>query len=77
MSEGFVLYGPDDRLVICNARYRQLYDASANVIAPGAPFEDVLRHTAYAGTYQLRGRTVEQVIIERLAAPPRPRTACR
>ena len=67
MSEGFVLYGPDDRLVMCNARYRQLYDHSANVVAPGMLFIDVLRHTAYAGRYRLDGKTVEQTIAERLA----------
>ena len=72
MSEGFVLYGPDDRLVICNARYRQLYDRSANVIAPGMAFIDVLRHTAHAGTYQLNGRTVEQVVADRLARHRNP-----
>ncbi len=67
MSEGFVLYGPDDRLVICNARYRQFYERSANVIVPGALFLDVLTHTAYAGTYQRDDRTLEKVISDRYA----------
>ena len=67
MSEGFVLYGPDDRLVICNTRYRQICDRSAIAIMPGAPFIDVLRQTAYGGAYQLRGKDVEQAIAERLA----------
>ncbi|MDR3525026.1 MAG: response regulator [Acetobacteraceae bacterium] len=67
MSEGFVLYGPDDRLVICNTRYRELYDRSAHMIVPGTPFIDVVRHLAHGGSYQLNGKPPEQAIAERVA----------
>jgi len=67
MSEGFVLYGPDDRLVICNARYRELYERSADMIVPGTPFIDVVRNLAYGGSYQLAGKDPEQMIAQRKA----------
>ena len=72
MSEGFVLYDADDRLVICNARYRQICDRSAIAIVPGTPFIEVLRQTAYGGTYQLKDKTLEQLIAKRLAAHRSP-----
>ena len=67
MSEGFVLYGPDDRLMICNTRYRELYGRSAHMIVPGTPFIDVIRNLAYGGSYQLNGKPPEQAIAERVA----------
>ncbi|MTJ80805.1 MAG: PAS domain S-box protein, partial [Telmatospirillum sp.] len=42
ISEGFVLYDPDDRLVVCNDRYRQFYAAAADLTKPGVVFSDVL-----------------------------------
>ncbi|MCH7864311.1 MAG: PAS domain-containing protein [Proteobacteria bacterium] len=42
LSENFALYGPDDRLVICNKGYRDLNEPVAETTKPGIPFE---RHT--------------------------------
>jgi signal transduction histidine kinase/DNA-binding response OmpR family regulator/HPt (histidine-containing phosphotransfer) domain-containing protein len=65
ISEGFVLYDADDRLVMCNDRYRELYAAAAEVLAPGVRFSDVLARVAAAGTYGIvepeeLGRFVEE-----------------
>ena len=38
MSDGFVMWDGDDRLVTCNQRYRDLYARSASFIVPGADF---------------------------------------
>jgi signal transduction histidine kinase len=43
ISEGFVIYDADDRLVMCNQRYRDLYSGNAGLIVPGARFEDIVR----------------------------------
>ncbi|TYC60614.1 diguanylate cyclase [Rhodobacterales bacterium] len=43
ISEGFALYDSDDRLVICNDNYREIYTSSAPAIFPGNRFEDILR----------------------------------
>ena len=37
IDEAFVLYDPDDRLVLCNERYRQTYAGVADLIVPGVP----------------------------------------
>ena len=32
INEAFVLYDPEDRLVLCNDKYRELYAASADLL---------------------------------------------
>jgi PAS domain S-box-containing protein len=46
ISEGFVIYDADDRLVLCNEAYRRLYPYSADLMVPGARFVDILRVSA-------------------------------
>ncbi|WP_448192196.1 PAS-domain containing protein [Azospirillum sp. sgz301742] len=49
VSEGFALYDSDDRLVVCNARYREIYPNTD--IRPGASFEETLRNGVRRGQY--------------------------
>ncbi|GJE01168.1 bifunctional diguanylate cyclase/phosphodiesterase [Methylobacterium isbiliense] len=51
MSDGFVMWDRDDRLVTCNARFRDLYALSAPAIRPGAAFEEIMRFGAACGQY--------------------------
>lgn len=68
IDEGFVLYDSEDHLVLCNEKYRQIYAASADLIVPGARFEDIIRIGAMRGQYtEAAGRTDEWVA-ERMAA---------
>jgi signal transduction histidine kinase/CheY-like chemotaxis protein len=43
ISEGFFLYDADDRMVLCNSRYRDLYPGMADVYKPGLQFEQMVR----------------------------------
>lgn len=43
ISEGFVLFDPDGRLVLCNDRYRAAYPLLADTLRPGVSFADLLR----------------------------------
>ena len=50
ISEGFSLYDADDRLVLCNRRYRELlYPGIKEPIAPGTSFERIIRTAAERG----------------------------
>lgn len=51
ISEGFVMYDADDRLVLCNTRFRELYAGTADLLVPGARYEDLLRIGAQRGQY--------------------------
>lgn len=77
IPEGFVIYGPDDRLVACNSAYRRLYDLSAPAMTVGAPFETILRCGLENGQYPEAGETAEEHeawLSERLAAHRRADT---
>ncbi len=42
ISEGFAIYDAEDRLVMCNQRYKDLYAHAAAAMVPGAAFADIL-----------------------------------
>ena len=67
ISDGFVLYDPQDRLVMCNTKFRELYPKVDDVLVPGTPFPAILRAVADRGMVDLGGRTPDQWIAERLA----------
>ena len=43
ISDGFILFDQADRLVLCNDRYREMYAGIADLLVPGAKFEDLVR----------------------------------
>ena len=51
LPDGFVFYDADDRLVLANSRYREIYSESAPAIVPGARFETILRYGLEHGQY--------------------------
>jgi two-component system sensor histidine kinase/response regulator len=42
ISEGFVIFDAEDRMVICNGRYRQLLDTMRDLIKPGITFREIV-----------------------------------
>jgi len=44
MSQGLVMFDASHRVVWFNRRYLDLYGASADVVKPGLPFRDLVRH---------------------------------
>lgn len=49
ISEGFALYDAEDRLVICNSRYREMYAGVDVTIEPGVHYQEVIQAAAKAG----------------------------
>lgn len=72
ISEGFAYYDANDRLVTFNKNYVKFYGASAPVIQEGARFEDVIRFGAEHGQYALDGRTVDEMVAERVSQHRNP-----
>jgi PAS domain S-box-containing protein len=68
IDEAFVLYDPDDRLVLCNDKYRQVYPGVAHLMVPGVRFEDLVRAGAEAGDYADAIGRVDAWVAERVAA---------
>ncbi len=75
ITEGFVLYDAQDRLVLCNTRYCELFSANTDLITPGTSFETVLRGGAERGIYRvpdgdLEGWIKRRIVQHRNAGPP-------
>ncbi len=51
LPHGFALFDAEDRLVMCNARYRELFRQSADALQPGQSFEQILRHGLARGQF--------------------------
>ncbi len=74
-SEAFVLFDADDRLVICNQKYRDLYEGMDTEVGPGAYYPDICRRVAESGlVVSARGRMEEwlQDRLRRHKDPPGP-----
>ena len=68
LEDAFVLFDDQDRLVMCNQRYRDIYPLCADVIMPGNTFEDIIRVGAQRGQYATDPQQLEQWVSERMAA---------
>jgi PAS domain S-box-containing protein len=66
ISEGFVIFDAEDRLVMCNQRYLELYPNSAPAMVPGTRFEDIVRYGLRRGEYAEAVGREEEWLAERL-----------
>ena len=75
ISEGFALYDPDDRLVISNSRYREMYAGLDVEVKPGTPYETIVSAAAGAGLISAAAGQTEPWLAERLERHRHPRGA--
>jgi PAS domain S-box-containing protein len=66
LGEGFAIFDGEDRLVMCNRTYRAIYQASPDMLAPGARFEDLLRRSIQRGIHPAAAEDPEAWIAEHL-----------
>ncbi len=73
ISEGFSLYDRNDCLVICNTRYQELLRPEVGgIIAPGTPFESILRDAVDEGLIADAEGRGDAWVAERLASHRNP-----
>ncbi len=68
INEGFVLFDADDRLVLCNNHYKEIYGLSKDLLVPGARFEEIVRISAERGQYAEAIGRVDEWVSERIAS---------
>ena len=59
ISEGFVVFDEQDRLVLCNNAYREIYPLTAPVMQVGRTFESIVCYGLERGQYPEAGDTPE------------------
>jgi class 3 adenylate cyclase/HAMP domain-containing protein len=72
ISEAFSLYDAQDRLVVCNDKYRTLFPGVAAEISSGMAFETVVRRAAERGYVKDAEGRVEEWVRERMARHREP-----
>ena len=67
-SEGFAFFDPDDRLVLCNTRYKELLYPNTDIdIEPGTAFETIIRGAAENGHIVDAEGRIDEWVADRLA----------
>ena len=74
MSEGFALFDPDDRLVMCNSRFIQQHNKIAGLLIPGAAYSDILQAIAQSGDAEDAVGRIEDWVADRIAHGRQTRT---
>ena len=63
MSHGLSLFGPDERLIVCNEQYLRVYGLDPAVVKPGMFYRDLLAHAIALGRHG--DMTVDELYAER------------
>jgi hypothetical protein len=71
-SQGFFLFDADDRMVLCNSRYRELYPGFADIIEPGVSFEHIIKTVAERGIVAEAVGRPQEWVEQRLAQHRNP-----
>jgi signal transduction histidine kinase len=67
IPEGFVLHDAQDRLVLCNKRYGEIYHLTEALMRPGVSFEEVLLGSAGRAASLPEGQSIDDWVAERMA----------
>ncbi|WP_027545827.1 EAL domain-containing protein [Bradyrhizobium sp. WSM2254] len=51
MTQGLLLFDAEQRLVVCNERYIEMYGLSPEVVKPGSSFHDIIAHRRATGSF--------------------------
>ncbi|MGY0570844.1 bifunctional diguanylate cyclase/phosphodiesterase [Bradyrhizobium sp. RDM12] len=52
MTQGLLMFDQDERLIVCNRRYIDMYGLSTALVKPGVHFRDVIQHRADTGSFE-------------------------
>jgi diguanylate cyclase (GGDEF)-like protein/PAS domain S-box-containing protein len=72
VSQGVVMFDPQERMVVCNDRYMEMYGLSPEIVHPGCALTDLIRHRMEIGSLHL---DAEQYRAELLDAMTHGKTA--
>ncbi len=66
VSEGFILCDAEDRLVMCNQKYRELWPGLADIVQPGMPFMALVHQAQTLGLFDESDGGAEAAMTRRL-----------
>ena len=72
IRDGFVIYDANDRLLMCNDQYLNYYAEMADLMKPGAKFEDIIRAAVGRGLHPEAVGNEEEWIAQRIERHKNP-----
>ena len=66
LESGLVIYGPDDRVVFCNQRFRAIYAEVADLLVPGTAYADIARAYFRRGFEERTGLSEDEYVRSRV-----------
>jgi diguanylate cyclase (GGDEF)-like protein len=51
MSQGLCMFDPQQRILVANERYRQIYNLSEDLVKPGTPLARIIEYRSASGNY--------------------------
>jgi methyl-accepting chemotaxis protein len=74
MTQGVVMFDSTERLVVCNNRYKEMYNLSPEIVKPGCWLRDLMKHRMETGSL---GSDFEQMRVKLVTAMARGETLSR
>ena len=68
LNDGFVMFDKDDRLILSNAKYQELYNLPSELLRPGTPFKDIVKAGFKGGKLSSGNMGEEEWIAKRVHA---------
>jgi diguanylate cyclase (GGDEF)-like protein/PAS domain S-box-containing protein len=72
VPEGLVIFDADDRYVLWNRKYAEMFDPAGDLLAPGVRFEDMLRRGLASGWYPEAAGREDEWLARRLELHRQP-----
>jgi adenylate cyclase len=72
ISEGFSLYDAEDKIVVCNTRYKEMFSYGRDTAVAGTSFETIAANTLKHGLIQDAQSDPQRWLVERLARHRNP-----
>ncbi|MBC3875534.1 ATP-binding protein [Undibacterium flavidum] len=66
LQSGLVMYGPDDVLVFCNRRFKEIYPEIADVLNPGTPYSEIARQFYRREFHKRTDQTEDEYVHKRV-----------
>jgi signal transduction histidine kinase/CheY-like chemotaxis protein len=66
ISDGFVLFDPEDKVLLANSKYCEIFPVHEQAALPGKSFRNILKRNVESGQVDLEGASQEKWIADRL-----------
>jgi methyl-accepting chemotaxis protein len=68
MSQGLCMFDGNERLVVCNQRYMEMYNLSADIVKPGCTLQSLLEYRIRNGNFSRDPATYRRELVAAMAA---------